>query len=176
MNIDADEAIWMFMHVEDEAVDNAFCPTGKGGGVDPSCGKGKGKAPRKGSHAAAVELAKAKLKSAPKPTDQEISEAKEGLARLGANVYRRNLVGNSKDRAKRRDALLREFGDGSKCPCVYCGTSLTHGTLEQDKIYTTAQGGRYRLPNLVPACSGCNKHRSDKKFSEVIKRVAPGRK
>jgi hypothetical protein len=33
------------------------------------------------------------------------------------------------------------------------------------------RGGRYRLNNLVPACSGCNKHRSDKSFAEVIKKV-----
>jgi 5-methylcytosine-specific restriction endonuclease McrA len=46
--------------------------------------------------------------------------------------------------------------------------------MEQDKIITTAKGGRYRMDNLVPACSGCNKHRSDKPFDEVIKKIKVG--
>jgi 5-methylcytosine-specific restriction endonuclease McrA len=112
-----------------------------------------------------------KFKSVPKPTKKEVVAAKKGIARLGANKFRRNLVGNTKDRAKRRAALLAEFGDGKTCPCIYCGLRIGEGTLEQDKIITTAHGGRYRLPNLVPACSDCNKRRGDMPFEEAIERV-----
>lgn len=120
-------------------------------------------------HKAAVHKALVKWKTVPQPTAQEKREAKQGLAKLGANIYRKNLVGNSTDRKKRRQKLYDEFGDGSTCPCIYCGIRVGEGTLEQDKILTTAQGGRYRMPNLVPSCSSCNKARSDTPFSEIAK-------
>lgn len=120
-------------------------------------------------HKAAIAKALAKFKVVPKPTGQEKKEAKAGIAKLGANKYRKNLVGNTKDRAKRRKALYAEFGDGKKCPCIYCGIVVSEGTLEQDKILTTAQGGRYRMANLIPSCSGCNKARSDTPFEEVAR-------
>lgn len=130
------------------------------------------------AHKAMVAKCLAKMKGAPKPTRQEKKEAKAGLVRLGANKYRKNLVGNNIDRAKRRKKLQEEFGDGTSCPCLYCGIrvgdAVGEGTLEQDKIYTTAQGGRYRMQNLVPSCSGCNKVRSDMPFEEAIALIKPG--
>ncbi len=75
------------------------------------------------------------------------------------------------DRGNRRKKLLKEFGDGTHCPCLYCGVHITHGTLEQDKILTTAQGGKYKMPNIVPSCSDCNKRRSDMPFAEALKKV-----
>lgn len=117
--------------------------------------------PRRARRRAALALAKEKYATNPAPTEEEVAAAK----------YRRDLVGNNKDRAKRRAALLQEFGDGKTCPCVYCGCKLYEKTLEQDKIITTAHGGRYRLPNLVPACSYCNKHRSDMLFGDALKKV-----
>ncbi len=131
-------------------------------------GKGAGDEHAK-AHAAAIEKAKAKAAVNPRPTSDEKREAKEGIAKLGANKYRRNLVGNTGDRAKRRAALLKEFGDGTHCPCIYCGTKLgpEGAQLEQDKIVTTGQGGRYRLPNLVPSCGPCNKKRSDTKWGSI---------
>ena len=136
----------------------------KGGGSD----KGEGIAHAE-AHAATIAKAKAKAAINPKPTVTERQEAKEGIAKLGANKYRRNLVGNTTDRAKRRAALLKEFGDGTHCPCVYCGTKLGEGAtqLEQDKIKTTREGGRYRLPNLVPSCGSCNKTRSNTKWEKI---------
>jgi 5-methylcytosine-specific restriction endonuclease McrA len=56
---------------------------------------------------------------------------------------------------------LHEFGDGQHCACVYCGRVLDKGTLTQDKIYVANEGGRYRMPNLLPACMDCNAHRND---------------
>lgn len=111
--------------------------------------------------AKAQAIARRKAKNAPLPTEEEKSKAVSGIAEIGANLYRKNLVGNSTDRARRRQQLLNEFGDGKSCPCVYCGLKIKDGTLEQDKIYTTAEGGKYRTSNLVPACGSCNKHRGD---------------
>jgi hypothetical protein len=157
----------------------------KGGGSDSGSDTSKKKAataddkkkppPRVSpkEHAAVIAKAKAKFKNNPLPSSQELKEARIGLAKLGANKYRKNLVGNSVQRRARREALQCEFGDCKKCPCLYCGTlvgdAIGEGTLEQDKIFTTAQGGRYRLPNLVPSCKGCNSARGDKPFSEFLK-------
>lgn len=119
-------------------------------------------------HEQAINIAKAKYASAPHPTLQEIADNLRGLEEKGANTFRRDLVGNSTDRKNRRIKLLKEFGDGEWCPCIYCGKMVTHGTMEQDKIYTTAEGGRYRMPNLVPSCSDCNKKRGDDDFDTAL--------
>lgn len=120
---------------------------------------------------AAVKKALEKFAEVPQPTRKEVKKARAGLAAMGANKYRRKLVGNVYDRRKRRTALLEEFGDGKTCPCVYCGIKIGEGSLEQDKIMTTAQGGKYQTPNLLPSCSDCNKRRGDKPFAEFIKEI-----
>jgi hypothetical protein len=150
------------------------CPQKQGGGDKGGAAGAEPEPPQHASEAeyrAALNLAKKKFKSVPQPSEEDIAKAKEGMARLGANKYRKNLVGNSKDRGKRREALLKEFGDGQHCPCIYCGVKIGEGTLEQDKVLTTGQGGKYKLANLVPACSGCNKNRSDMGFGEAMKKL-----
>lgn len=137
--------------------------------VAPPEDAGKPSTPQE--HAAAVAKALAKLAAAPRPTPAEVEAARAGLEKMGANAFRKTLNGNSSDRRRRREALLSEFGDGKVCPCVYCGIKVGEGSLEQDKIYTTAEGGRYRVPNLVPSCSDCNKRRSDKSFAQAIEEV-----
>ncbi len=125
-------------------------------------------------HAAVLAKAQAKFTNVPQPTEEEAAEARAGVEKLGANKYRKNLVGNSKDRERRRAQLLSEFGDGKVCPCLYCGAYIgdnVKGSLEQDKIITTVHGGRYRAPNLVPSCADCNKKRSDMPFEEAIEKV-----
>jgi SPP1 gp7 family putative phage head morphogenesis protein len=116
---------------------------------------------------AARDLAIAKAANAPVPTKEDVAKAQAGLAKLGANKYRRNIVGNTTDRAKRRQHLYDEFGDGKTCPCIYCGVKVGEGTLEQDKIYTTADGGKYNTKNVIPSCSECNKKRGDVPFREI---------
>lgn len=116
---------------------------------------------------AARKLAMEKAANAPVPTKEDVAKAQAGIEKLGANKYRRNLVGNTKDRAKRRQHLYDEFGDGKTCPCIYCGIKVGEGTLEQDKIYTTAEGGKYNTKNVVPSCSECNKKRGDVPFREI---------
>jgi hypothetical protein len=122
-------------------------------------------------HRSAINKAREKLQKVPKPTADEVKAAQEGVAKLGANKYRRNLVGNTNDRRKRREALLKEFGNGQVCPCIYCGIKIGEGSLEQDKVITTVHGGRYRTPNLVPSCSDCNKRRGDMPFAEALEKV-----
>lgn len=136
------------------------------------------KAADRETHAAVIAKAIEKVKAAPQPSSAEVAAAQKGIKEYGgANAYRKGFVGNSTDRARRRKALQEEFGDGTKCPCVYCGIyvgdAVGPGTLEQDKIYTTAEGGRYKIANLIPSCSDCNKLRSDKPFTEFIKGVEP---
>jgi len=122
-------------------------------------------------HAAAVALASRKLANVTPPSEEDVAKAKAGMAELGANKYRKKLVGNVTNRANRRKKLLKEFGNGTVCPCLYCGIKISHGTLEQDKILTTAQGGKYRMDNIVPSCSDCNKRRSDMPFTEALQKV-----
>lgn len=108
----------------------------------------------------------AKIEAAPRPTAEDILRNRV----LIANSRRRggDLRGSSKDRARRTQRLLAEFGDGVTCPCSYCATPLTTVTLTQDKIYTGDQGGRYIYANLIPACITCNIKRSDATVAEFI--------
>jgi SPP1 gp7 family putative phage head morphogenesis protein len=101
------------------------------------------------------------------PTKEEKKSAAERIARIGVNEYRNEIKGNSVDRRRRRKFLLKEFGNGHTCPCVYCGRRLTDSTLTQDKIYTSREGGRYKHDNLVPACEGCNKARGDTHWENI---------
>jgi hypothetical protein len=71
--------------------------------------------------------------------------------------------GNSKDRRARKLWMLSEAagfgGDGTKVPCVHCGTMLTYETVEADRIVA---GGSYRRDNVQPADRACNLDRSNK--------------
>ena len=167
----------------EQARDNAgkFAPEGSNSGVGGANKKGEDSAvavvatePEYVSaeeHATAVALAREKLTRVPQPTEEQVKMAREGMARLGANRYRKTLVGNVYQRKSRRQKLYAEFGDGKNCPCLYCGVKLGEGTLEQDKILTTGQGGRYVPANIVPACGSCNKRRLDMPFGEALEEV-----
>lgn len=66
--------------------------------------------------------------------------------------------GNSKARRARKNYLLRAYGDYKTCPCTFCGTELTFETVTADRIIP---GGSYRQDNIQPACSPCNREKSD---------------
>lgn len=71
--------------------------------------------------------------------------------------------GNAADRRRSRANLLRHFGDGTVCQCVYCDRLLAEapGTdhhIERDRIDA---GASYAMRNLLPACRRCNLERSD---------------
>jgi hypothetical protein len=166
-------------------VANAFCATGRGGGVDPSCGRrgvatarapaagkarGKSAVYPKAALAAAQARARAKAAAALVPTRAAARAAGRLMDALGADDYETNIRGNSKDRAASRKRLLAEFGDGVHCPCVYCGRRLEESGpngVTRDKIVVARAGGRYQHGNLVPACLRCNQSRGDKPFSST---------
>ena len=126
----------------------------------------------KKEHDLVIKKALGKYEINPPPSNQDKEEAKAGIEKLGAWGYRRNLVGNTKDRRSRREKLLKDFGDGETCPCIYCGIVVTHGTLEQDKMYTTQEGGRYKYSNVVPSCGDCNKRRGNMSFEQAMNKVS----
>lgn len=103
--------------------------------------------------------AAAKIAAAPVPTAADRARNAQSLAT--SKRHGGELRGNSHDRKVRTAKLLAEFGNGITCPCVYCGAALTASTLTQDKIYTAAEGGRYVIANLLPACGECNRRRGD---------------
>lgn len=83
--------------------------------------------------------------------------------------------GNTADRAARRANLLRHWGNGTECACVWCGRTLVDMGAEAsgaghddhvtaDHILCHSEGGRYIMTNLVPACSTCNKSRGATPF------------
>lgn len=85
--------------------------------------------------------------------------------------------GNSKDRFRRIMNLLRWWGNGTTCACVWCGITLCYnpgnggGTspddhVSVDHIICHADGGRYTITNLVPSCQTCNKSRGRKAFAD----------
>lgn len=67
--------------------------------------------------------------------------------------------GNNRDRKRRRQWLLRTFGDGIHAPCIWCGKVLDASTLTIDRIVPGKAGGRYTRDNIWPACLRCNSRR-----------------
>ena len=46
----------------------------------------------------------------------------------GAADYESDIRGNSVSRKASRQRLLKDFGDGTHCPCIYCGARLGDNT------------------------------------------------
>lgn len=78
-----------------------------------------------------------------------------------------DIRGNSYDRRARKRWLVREFGNGETCACVYCEVSLTFETLTVDRIRPGYDGGRYIHPNIVPSCYWCNLNREIREIGYV---------
>jgi 5-methylcytosine-specific restriction endonuclease McrA len=83
--------------------------------------------------------------------------------------------GNSKDRKARVWWLLRRYGNGIECPCLLrisplCERRLSRDTITVDKVIPGTQGGRYTHPNIIPACSPCNRRKFDKPLRNVMSR------
>lgn len=79
------------------------------------------------------------------------------MARGTSNSHVR---GNTRDRAARKEWLLRTFqadlGPGY-CRCFRCGSPLNFRTVTVDRIVPGCKGGRYTRDNIRPACMGCNR-------------------
>jgi hypothetical protein len=66
--------------------------------------------------------------------------------------------GSAADRRARKAWMLRTWGNGETCPCVFCGRAVNFETVEADRIIP---GGSYRRDNVQPACKPCNLSKSD---------------
>lgn len=66
--------------------------------------------------------------------------------------------GSSADRRARKIWMIDTFGDGTFVACVHCGATLTHETLQADRI---VPGGSYRRSNIQPSCAKDNNARSN---------------
>jgi len=67
--------------------------------------------------------------------------------------------GNAESRRRRKHWMLATWGDGTSCPCVHCGDTVTFETVEADRIIP---GESYRRSNVQPSCKPCNQSRSNK--------------
>lgn len=67
-----------------------------------------------------------------------------------------NQRGNSRDRATRRQWILRTFGNGRIARCWECGTKVTADTLVVDRIVPGKFGGKYVRGNIRPQCHQCS--------------------
>ncbi len=52
--------------------------------------------------------------------------------------------------------------------CAYCGG--TEGGLQKDCMLPISRGGRYTLPNVVPACRGCNASKCNAEVTTWMRR------
>jgi 5-methylcytosine-specific restriction endonuclease McrA len=75
---------------------------------------------------------------------------KVGRAKIYANRRKRRLSRKTHDLTDAQwDALRTAWGG-----CAYCGA--TDQPLQKDCMLPIANGGRYTLTNVVPACRSCN--------------------
>lgn len=74
--------------------------------------------------------------------------------------------GNNRDRKRRKEWMLVEFGDGKYCRCTWCPSLLDFEHVEADRLIP---GGPYKRDNIIPACRTCNAQRQDKSALEYAK-------
>jgi GNAT superfamily N-acetyltransferase/2'-5' RNA ligase len=120
----------------------------------------------------ARQIARAKYRALPPIDPALVQRRTEEAARIKAGKLRAGGEhrGNSRDRARSRLNLFREFGgeELGHVPCVHCGLALHHENghdlpvLVRDKLRTFRDGGGYQLKNLVPSCGPCNASRGAK--------------
>jgi hypothetical protein len=113
-------------------------------------------------HRKAIE----KYHADPPPTAEEIAKAIADYERLGAADAEMVGRGNSTDRRHRKLRMARDWGDGERAPCVYCGAWLPIDRIEADRIYPGRAGGSYRYENVIPADRVCNARRGARDFSD----------
>jgi hypothetical protein len=116
------------------------------------------------------EQAEAKWKACPPPTEEEVAQMAALVATKGAEAAERNLRGNTAQRHASQKRLAKEFGDGDTVPCLHCRKVLPWSKITRDRIYPGSAGGRYRHPNLIPACATCNTKRGPLSFETVVER------
>ena len=60
-------------------------------------------------------------------------------------------------------ALLAAWGG-----CAYCGASTS--AMQKDCVLPISRGGRYTLPNVVPACASCNASKCNDEVTAWLRR------
>lgn len=166
---------------------NSFCATGKGGGIDPHCGKrGDGASGSSEFVASAAEreasrkLASRKIKDAPTPPPEKVAKMRAALQEAKVNPKARaggDARGSSADRKRMAQNLFKEFGGEERgyVVCPWTGIKMHwssdpklnprgYAKFEQGKIFTACQGGGYQMPNLLPESFAANRSRNDKRL------------
>lgn len=74
-----------------------------------------------------------------------------------------NTRGSARDRRRRREWLVEEFGDGEHVACFrqrspHCLYVLDADTVSPDRIVLGVNNGTYRRDNIQPACLPCQCH------------------
>lgn len=64
-----------------------------------------------------------------------------------------DLRGNTTDRLRRRQWLLKTFGNGRTLRCFHCKRRVRRFEVDRYPI----AGGRYTQDNIVPSCLRCNR-------------------
>lgn len=128
--------------------------------------------------AASKKIAKKKIAEAPVPTKAEVDKALRDLksARRHGGESR---GGNSRDRARQRFNLFKEFGGEERGYVVCHGSGVKlhwshdpaenpegYPVLTRGKVFVKRQGGAYRLPNLLPEFLPYNQQRGDTPLRE----------
>lgn len=88
---------------------------------------------------------------------------------MSRGTSNRNERGNTKDRAARRQYLLKAYASNVPgcCRCYRCGVLLSDAeqllaqilgveAITVDRIVPGVRGGRYVRSNIRPACADCN--------------------
>jgi 5-methylcytosine-specific restriction endonuclease McrA len=52
--------------------------------------------------------------------------------------------------------------------CAYCGSRAT--SMQKDCVLPISRGGRYTLPNVVPACPSCNASKCNDEVTGWLRR------
>ena len=52
--------------------------------------------------------------------------------------------------------------------CAYCGVRA--GSMQKDCVLPISRGGRYTLPNVVPACPSCNASKCNDEVTGWLRR------
>lgn len=87
-----------------------------------------------------------------------------GRAKVYARRRKRRLGRKTHDLTSAQwDALVTAWGG-----CAYCGA--TEASLQKDCMLPIANGGRYTLTNVVPACRSCNASKCSAEVTSWLRR------
>ncbi|PKQ32111.1 MAG: HNH endonuclease [Actinobacteria bacterium HGW-Actinobacteria-2] len=87
-----------------------------------------------------------------------------GRAKVYARRRKRRMRGRTHDLTDAQWAALVAAWGG----CAYCGSAT--GSLEKDCMLPIANGGRYTLSNVVPACRSCNASKWNAEVTSWLRR------